>query len=707
MRILVSWLRELVTLPVGSGSPDSPVTIAALADTLTMRGFEVGAVEPWPGWPANQAGQPGNSEPPDAVLDLEITTNRPDCLSVLGIAREVGTIYGTDLRMPALWPDDDDQRDPIAVTIEDADLCPRYVGALVDVEVGPSPRWLAARLEAADVRPINNVVDVTNYVMLELGHPLHAFDLDRLAGPEIRVRRARAGETIRTLDGAQRRLEPEMLVIADAERAQAVAGVMGGADSEVSSTTRTIVLEAAYFNPISVRRTGKRIGLSTDASYRFERGADVEAPVRAIARARQLLATIGAGQPRGPAVDRYPTPPAPIVVRLRHHRIGHLLGLTIDVTFVAPTLTRLGFDPQLEPATDPPVWRVTVPTFRVDVSREEDLIEEVARHHGYDRLPTTFPALTQPAPPPGPWRARDHLVRQLLTGCGFSEAITYGFIERAPALAIHPDAQDIVALRNPLSEKGAVLRPSLLPGLVDSLIHNRRRERQDIRLFEVGSQFRHGDGETPALALVMTGDAVARHWSGPERKTDLFDLTGVIARLCEGFGGVATFEPDTVGHLVPGRTASVRLRVADQTTVLGTVGQLDPGFAHTRGLTGSDAVYVAELDLRPLTTGRFDHLQATPVPRYPSITRDLSVEIDDALPAVRVRDTILAAAGPALVSIKEIDRYQGPGIAAGAVSLSMRLTFRAPDRTLTDTEVQAATDDVVRALARAHRAKLR
>jgi len=704
LRILVSWLRELVTLPVGSGSPDSPVTIAALADTLTMRGFEVGAVEPWP---ANPAGQPGNSEPPDAVLDLEITTNRPDCLSVLGIAREVGTIYGTDLRMPALWPDDDDQRDPIAVTIEDADLCPRYVGALVDVEVGPSPRWLAARLEAADVRPINNVVDVTNYVMLELGHPLHAFDLDRLAGPEIRVRRARAGETIRTLDGAQRRLEPEMLVIADAERAQAVAGVMGGADSEVSNTTRTIVLEAAYFNPISVRRTGKRIGLSTDASYRFERGADVEAPVRAIARARQLLATIGAGQPRGPAVDRYPTPPAPIVVRLRHHRIGHLLGLTVDVAFVAPTLTRLGFDPQLEPATDPPVWRVTVPTFRVDVSREEDLIEEVARHHGYDRLPTTFPALTQPAPPPGPWRARDHLVRQLLTGCGFSEAITYGFIERAPALAIHPDAQDIVALRNPLSEKGAVLRPSLLPGLVDSLIHNRRRERQDIRLFEVGSQFRHGDGETPALALVMTGDAVARHWSGPERKTDLFDLTGVIARLCEGFGGVATFEPDTAGHLVPGRTASVRLRVADQTTVLGTVGQLDPGFAHTRGLTGSDAVYVAELDLRPLTTGRFDHLQATPVPRYPSITRDLSVEIDDALPAVRVRDTIRAAAGPALVSIKEIDRYQGPGIAAGAVSLSMRLTFRAPDRTLTDTEVQAATDDVVRALARAHRAKLR
>ena len=699
MRIQVSWLRELVTVPLG---PDDPVSIDELADALTMRGFEVGAVEPWPA---------EDGEPPDAVLDLEITTNRPDCLCVLGIAREVGTVYGTDLRMPEGSPPGEDltrdTEDPIAVTIEAPDLCSRYAAALADVEVGPSPRWLAARLEAADVRPINNVVDVTNYVMLELGHPMHAFALDRLAGPEIRVRRARTGETIRTLDDVERRLEPEMLVIADAERPQAVAGVMGGGDSEVSHATRTIVLEAAYFNPISVRRTSKQIGLATDASFRFERGADVEAPVTAIARARRLLTAIGAGQPHGPVVDRYPTPPAPMVVQLRHRRITHVLGQTVAEAFVAPTLTRLGFDPQPGPATDGPVWRVRVPTFRVDVSREEDLIEEVARHHGYDRLPTTFPAPTQPAPPPGPWLARDHLVRQLLTGCGFSEAITYGFIERAPALAVHTDEQDIVALRNPLSEKGAVLRPSLLPGLIDTVIHNRRRERQDIRLFELGSHFRHGGGETPALAVAMTGAAIARHWSALERKTDLFDLTGVLARLCEGFGGIAIFEPETAGHLVPGRTASVGLRVGDGTTVLGTVGQLDPELAAARGLTGSDAVYMAELDLRPLTTDALDNVQATPVPRFPSITRDLSVEIDDALPAARVRDTIRTAAGPALVGVKEIDRYQGSGISAGAVSLSVRLTFRAPDRTLTDSEVQSATDEVVRALEHAHQAKLR
>ena len=689
----MSWLRELVTVPVG---------IDELAEALTMRGFEVAAIEPWPAGPA------GTDEPPDAVLDLEITTNRPDCLCVLGIAREVGTVYGTDLRMPELVPTGDDQATaPIAVTIEDADLCPRYVGALADVEVAPSPRWLAARLEAADVRPINNVVDVTNYVMLELGHPMHAFDLDRLAGPEIRVRRARAREAIRTLDGLERRLDPETLVIADADRPQALAGVMGGADSEVGDATGAIVLEAAYFNPISVRRTSKRLGLATDASYRFERGADVGAPVNAMARARQLLAAIGAGQPRGPIIDRYPKRPAPIVVRLRHHRIGHLLGQAVDAAFVTPTLSRLGFDPQPEPMAEQPVWRVTVPTFRVDVSREEDLIEEIARHHGYDRLPTTFPALTEPPPPPEPWRARDRLLRQLLTGQGFSEAITYGFIEREAALAIHADERDIVALRNPLSEKGAVLRPSLLPGLVDSLIHNRRRDRQDIRLFEIGSRFRHDEGETPGLALAMTGAAVALHWSDPGRKADLFDLTGVLARLCQGFGGVATVEPATARHLVRGLSATVRLTVGDKTTTLGTAGRLDPGFAAARGLPGSDDVYVAELDLRPLDAGAFDHLQATPVLRYPSIVRDLSIEIDAALPAARVRDTIRAAAGPALVSIKEVDRYQGQGIAAGAVSLSVRLTFRAPDRTLTDAEVQSATSEVVRALAQVHQAKLR
>ena len=689
----MSWLRELVDLPVG---------VDDLADRLTLCGFEVGAVEPWTAAPRTPDGAP------DAVLDLEITTNRPDCLSVLGIAREVATAYDADLRLPpAAAPETEAAADPVCIEIDDPDLCARYAGALAEVTVGPSPQWLVRRLEAADVRPINNVVDVTNYVMIELGHPMHAFDLDRLAGPEIRVRRARAGETVRTLDGADRALEPEMLTIADAERPQAVAGIMGGATSEVGAATRTILLEAAWFDPISVRRTSRRLGLTTDASYRFERGADVAAPPAAIRRARRLLADIGAGRPRGALVDRFPAPPEPIEVRLRHSRIGRVLGQAIDEGFVAPTLTRLGFEPAPAAGDGGAVWRVRVPTFRVDVSREEDLIEEIARHHGYDEIPATFPAMTQPAAAPGPWRARDRAVRRLLTGSGFSEAITYGFVEETAARAVHAEPGDIVALRNPLSERGAVLRPSMLPGLVDSLVHNRRRERHDVRLFEIGSRFRQGDGETPALGIAIAGGATAVHWSAPARQVDLFDLTGVIARLCSGFGRQAAFEPMTAGHLVPGRSARVHLQSGDGRVVLGEAGQLDPAFAAARGMTGSDAVYVAELDLRPLDLGAFDRLRAAPVPRYPSITRDLSIEVDDALPAARVRDTIRAAAGPTLVEVVEVDRYQGSGVAAGAVSLSVRLTFRAPDRTLTDAEVQRNTDSVMQALEETHRARQR
>ena len=686
----MSWLRELVEIPVG---------INELATSLTLRGFEVGAIEPWPA-----SGESAS----DTVLDLEITTNRPDCLSVIGIAREVGTLYNTDLRLPASNPArETGGSPPITVTVDDPHLCPRYVGAVARVSVEPSPHWLARRLEAADIRPVNNVVDITNYVMLELGHPMHAFDLDKLSNPGIRVRHAHSGEIIKTIDGVERRLQPEMLAIADAERPCAVAGVMGGADSEVTETTQAVVLEAAYFNPISVRRTSKSLALATDASYRFERGADVAAPTTAMARALELIVNIDAGQPQGPIVDHFPTPPDPIIVRLRHARIGHLLGQQIDEGFVVPTLQRLGFDTQPEPAADKPVWQVRVPTFRVDVKREEDLIEEIARHHGYDKLPTTFPILTRPAPSPAPWRARDGLVRRLLTGCGFSEAITYAFIEEAAAQAVSADRGDIVTLRNPLSEKGSVLRPSLLPGLVDSLIHNRRRERQNIRLFEIGSRFRQTEGESPSLALAMTGNANSQHWSNPDRKSDLFDMIGVVTQLCTAFRKQTSVEPTEVGHLVPGRTARVSLQYASEPIPLGEVGQLNPEFAVERGLPSSDAVYVAELDLRPLHIEIFDDLRASPVPRHPSVTRDLSLELEDALPAAQVRGTIQAAAGPTLVSITEIDRYQGTEIAAGAVSLSYRLIFRAPDRTLTDVEVQLCIDAVLRSLAETYRAKQR
>ena len=704
MRILVSWLRELV-----------PVTVSVeeLAEALTAHGFEVSAIDPAPPVP----GLPAAGE--DAVLDLEITTNRPDCLSVVGIAREVSAIYGGAVTWPALAePAGGD--DPLPVTIEDdaGALCPRYAASVAEVSVGPSPAWMAARLEAAGVRPINAIVDVTNYVMFELGHPMHAFDLDRLAGCELRIRCARAGETVRTLDGVERTLAAGMLVIADGARAQAVAGVMGGGDSEVTGATTRVAFESAWFDPISVRRTSKRLALSTDASYRFERGADIEAPVRAMRRAQALLAGIGAGAPRGPIVDRYPAPRNAATVTLRHARIGRVLGVEVEPAFVPATLGRLGFGVDPDGAGsdgDGGVrWRVTVPPHRVDVSREIDLIEEVARHHGYERLPSTFPAMVQPPAPPGDALSRRRLLRRVLAGGGCSEAITYGFIEDAAARPFVEKDEGLARIANPLSEKFAVLRPSLIPGLLDALIHNRRREHRDIRLFEIGHRFTAGEGETSGFAVVLTGASTPEHWSGGERQTDLFDVMGLVERVSDAFGVVPAFVPATPAWLAPGSAAEVRGFPSGPPRLtsgfmLGHVGQLAPAIAEGRGLPAGDAVYVAELDLEAIARAGTDRrrMTAAPLPRYPSIVRDLAVIVDGALPAATVRDTIRSVAPATLLRVREFDRYLGAGIPDGRISVAFRLTFRAADRTLTDTEVQQAMDAIVTTLESTHGATRR
>lgn len=685
-----------------------------LADVLTARGFEVLAIEPAPA--------AVRSKDEDAVLDLEITTNRPDCLSVVGIAREVSTIYHTALRSPAVSTDadlTDDMADAgLSVTIEAPDLCPRYAATAVDVTIGPSPAWLAARLEAAGVRPINNIIDVTNYVMLELGHPMHAFDLDALTGQDIRVRRAKPGESIRTLDTQTRTLDSDMLVIADAERPQAVAGVMGGANSEVSSTTHVVAFESAYFLPTSIRRTSKRLALSTDASYRFERGTDIEAPVLAMRRALTLLVELGACQKRRSIIDAYARPHTPPVIKLRHARIVRILGVDIEPTSVPETLERLGFTVVPEPIGDAVEhdgarWHVTVPTHRVDVSREVDLIEEIARHFGYDRLPATFPPASQAPAPQDDWQRLQRLLRQILTASGCSEAITYSFVEHAAARPFASCDDDVVHMANPLSEKFGVLRPSLLPGLIDSLVRNRRREHRDVRLFEIGNRFRRHDGESRGLAVAITGASSPEHWSVADRAVDLFDVRGIIERTCAACGVEPIFAPMEHAVLVPGRTASVSgfsHHHDEQTVPLGYLGQLLPDLADARGLpsTGGE-VYVAELDLAALESVAADRnqLRAEPVPRHPSVVRDLALVVDEHLPAAVVRDTILAAAADTLVDVREFDRYAGKGIPENCVSLALHLRFRALDRTLTDTEVQASIDSVVAALERDHGITLR
>ena len=669
MKIVHAWLRELV---------DVPEDVETVASQIALRGFEVAEVA-------------------DGVIDFEITANRPDCLNHLGIAREASVIWDTPLLLAAPSPAVPGGDIVVDVDLAEPSLCPRYCAQVFEVRIGPSPAWLTQRLEAAGVRPINNIVDVTNYVMLEMGQPMHAFDLERLRGRKLVIRRAASGEKLQTLDGVERTLDPEMLVIADAERASAVAGVMGGRESEIHEGTTRMVLESAYFHPVSVRTTSRRLGLKTEASTRFERGGDVNAPPAGIARAAALFEQIGAGRAAGPLVDRYPVVHQPVVITVREDRVARLLGRPVRWPVAAGLLGALGFDLENVPGG----CRVTVPSYRVDVSREADLIEEVGRHLGFDSIPVGFPALTEPQPAPDAGILRERVLRQQLVASGFSEAMTFAFIERDAALPFVESGVEPAAIANPLSEKYGVLRPSLLPGLIDSCAHNRRRARKDIRLFETGSRFIPATGEGRAAAFAWCGAAEGPHWSMPTRAVDFFDLKGVVERLCATFGVAVDCHTAERAYLVRGRAAEAHARRDGGTVPLAILGQLLPALAEARGFPAAEELFVAEIDLQALfSLAAGDDLRAESLPRYPSIVRDISILVADRLPASTVRGTIRSSAPPTLASIVEFDRYTGKGVPAEQVSLSLRLTFRAADRTLTDGDVQTAMEAIVAALKR-------
>jgi phenylalanyl-tRNA synthetase beta chain len=578
------------------------------------------------------------------------------------------------------------------------------------VTVAASPAWLQARLKASGIRPISNIVDITNYVLLEYGQPMHAFDRAKLGGGQIRVRRARSGERLKTLDGQQRSLAADMLVIADANAPVAVAGVMGGAESEVNEGTKTIVFESAYFNPLSVRRTSRQLGLKTEASMRFERGIDPGLAKTALLRACALLERIGAGTAGDPivagtlAVDRR-------AVTLRRGRIAGFLGVRIPDADVTRILESLDF--VLSPTGDG--WSVTVPPRRVDVTREVDLLEEVARHYGFDRIPSTFPPLRSAPPPSDPQIARARRVRHVMTGIGFSEAVTFGFTSEHAARHLAADARSIVRIKNPLSEAFAVLRPSLLPGLIESAAANVRRGRLDVRLFEMGTRFVDGPGAEQAIAFVWTGASRGVHWSEKPRPVDFFDAKSVVENLALAHdSSVELQRPQVVPpFLTPGKMASVLLagrragaRTADNrggtAGPIGYVGELSAGTAEAFGLPAGVSLYLAEIEWDALARVEQRPLAVTPVPRFPAVVRDLSMLIDDRIEAGTVRQAITESAGDILEGVHEFDRYQGKGIPEEKVSLSLRLTFRSPERTLTDAEVQRAMDDVVNTLRTKH-----
>jgi phenylalanyl-tRNA synthetase beta chain len=720
VRLPYHWLCDLVKVP---GDPDQ------IATTLGLRGFEVASVQ--------HGYQP--------VIDFEITANRPDCLNVIGLAREASAAYGLPLQLPDRTMPPAGQPQSIEITIEDPELCPRYCAQVFEVRsTGHTPEWMRDRLEACGVRSISPIVDVTNYVMLEMGQPTHAFDYAKLAGRALRIRRAKPGEKLRTLDGVDRALEADMLVIADSERPQAIGGVMGGAPSEINSGTKLMVLESAYFKPASVRRTSKRLGLKTEASTRFERGADVNGAPAAIARAAALLQQIGAAQPLGPTIDKYPAPQPPRTLTLRASRIERVLGMPVADDEVPKILAPLGFDVRVAmrdagnegdaaSGDERMSWSVGVPSFRVDVLREVDLIEEIARHDGYLGLPATFPELTVAQPPPDARTLRDRLLRQVLTACGMSEAMTFAFIEEPSAAPFAPlvggewtdvaprtaeRADGIVAVANPLSEKFAVLRPSLLPGLVDAASHNRRHGQNDVRLFETGTRF-SVEGESRAVAGVWCGSGAPVHWSGATRAADFYDVKGVVEALGRALGVELDYEATEISYLVPGRATIFRLKAETTGTVpnkdsvvsafrrngkeLGLIGQIAPAILDARGFPAAEELWAFELDVDALaelqSTG---DLRAESLPRFPSVVRDLSVLVDSTLPAAAVRGTIRSAAPSLLAQAIEFDRYRGKGVPDGRVSLSLRLTFRSPERTLTDAEVDEAMTLIVDALASAH-----
>jgi phenylalanyl-tRNA synthetase beta chain len=689
MRLLISWVRDFVDV-------DAPAE--EIAEKLALRGFEVAGIE--------MAGTA------DAVIDFEVTANRPDCLSVIGFAREIGTLYHLPVRQPStevgarvpIAPVPVGQSDRLKVTLEDAELCPRYAAAVAEVTPTTTPRWMTDRLQAAGIRPISPIVDITNYVLVELGHPMHAFDLATLAGSELRIRRAVSGESITTLDGVTRKLDPDMLVIADGKRPQAVAGVMGGADSEVSGRTQAVAFESAYFKPASVRKTSKKLGLKTEASTRFERGADINAPVLAIQRAVALMEQIGAGRRTSPSIDCYPVPRGPKALQLRRQRLALLLGMSVPDQEVERILRNLG----LTVASTADGWEVRAPTFRVDLLREVDLIEEVGRHYGFEQLDPAFPAMAMAAPAPEPGLERERLVRRMLTAAGLSEAITFGIVEAAAVAAFVPPSASasVVGVANPLSAKFDTLRPTLLPGLVDAVAQNRRHGRRDVALFEIGSRFTP-HGETRGVALAWTGSAVPEHWSAPPREVDVFDVKGVVEQLCAALGVALRVEPAAAPFLVDGTSAAVL--AGDRR--LGLIGQVTPDVVERREAPRSDKILVAELDLDAVAAvARPREVLVRALPRHPAVVRDLSIVVSSSLPAEIIRGTIHAAADGAgadaapLVSVSFFDRYQGKGVAEGSVSLSVRLTFQADDRTLTDAEVQRTFDTILAALVQEHAA---
>ncbi len=640
----------------------------------------------------------------DKILVLELTPDRPDCLSMIGVAYEVAALTGSKVKMPRLAPPETalELGEFFKVAIEDGELCPRYTArAVQDLEIGTSPLWMRLRLLKAGIRPISNVVDITNYVMWEFGQPLHAFDLELLKSNQILVRRAQEGEKVITLDGIERELTPEALVITDGEAPVALAGVMGGEETEINNSTRKVLIEAASFNPTNIRRTARRYNLPSEASQRFEKGVNPEAVIWSQDRAALLMHELAGGTVLRGIVDRNEAPCRETRIKIKAEKINKVLGLELSGEVVAGLLDRLGFTVQ---EIDSGVMAVTVPLRRGDVTIEEDIVEEVARLYGYDKIPVTLPRGELLGNVKTYEEKVYDVTRDVLTACGYHECITYSFINPSNLARLRLPESDPrmkpIPVQNPFSEEQAVMRTTLLPGIMKAVQHNYSHRELNQMLFEIGAAFEAKTlplddlpEEKDKLALAVTGQIPEPNWVDPSRQADFYAIKGALEALFTRFQVEdVSFVPAAMPFSHPARCAVIKIGEAE----LGYLGQLHPDVAEQWEI--DQPVTVCEIDLAILCDQANLVPRVVPMPRYPAAKRDLALVVAREIPAEKLEKTIREAGGDLISQVKLFDLYEGKQIPEGKRSLAYSITFRREEGTLTEAEINRAQDNIEKAL---------
>jgi phenylalanyl-tRNA synthetase beta chain len=651
----------------------------------------------------------------DVRYELGLTPNRPDCLSVVGVAREVAAMVGRPLHLPAspLHEEGPGMETETSVAVDESDLCPRYAARLIrGVTIGPSPQWLARRLESVGMRSINNVVDVTNYVLMELGHPLHAFDFNLLRGRRIVVKRAGDGEAFATLDGQKRTLSRDDLVICDGEGPVALAGIMGGENSEVQPDTVDILLESAYFDPLNIRRTSKRLGIHTESSHRFERGADVDMVPVALDRAAALIQQVAGGSVAEGCLDVYSRPLAEKKLTITTHKTNAILGIRLETLEIQRLLRSIGLE--VEPAGDriDEALYVTVPAFRPDLEREIDLIEEVARLNGYDRIPTTMPVGRAICHQPTGHQKQVARLRNAMVAAGFSEVINYSFISPTAwdriALKADDSRRRTVSILNPLTEEQSVMRTSLVPTLLETAARNLAYRSRDLALFELRPVFRLVDGdELPGEGLRLTALRCGRRepegWAQGQATVDFHDLKGVLERLLETLriSGVRWNAERTEPFLHPGKSCSL---VAGD-VVLGFLGEVHPGVLENYDI--ETPLYLVDLDVEALMSLGGDFVGFSPLSRFPDVYRDSAFLLDEGVSAQQVFDVLAEIKGRYVEDVVLFDLYRGKGVPEGKKSLAIRVRYRSAEKTLTDEEINAVHGKIVQVFGKKLGAEIR